>query len=199
MKIGLIFECGPMGADKQVCEFLAKKLKPADSFVCKTLDNKDALLNDAANVAKGLFEIEACDRVLIIWDLRPSWPDMKQKPCRNAERQKLLAEIQAQGIAAKQVYLVCIEQELESWLLADHDAINAFLSTPAHRCSIATKVKRPDAENNPKSRMMNYFKQGRGLRYDDRVHAIRVIQQECLDISKLRKSASFTRFEAKLH
>lgn len=198
MKIGLIFECGPQGADKQVCEYLAKKIRPDAEYVSKTLDNKDNLLNQAAEVAKGLIEIDLCDRVLIIWDLRPSWPDMKTKPCRWAERQKLLADLQANMLQNKAIFLICIEQEFESWLLADKDAVNSFLSRPAHIYSGATTVSRPDNEKNPKSRMMGYFKAARGCKYDDKVHAIGIIKQECLNLKKLRRSNSFGRFESKL-
>lgn len=198
MKIGLIFECGPQGADKQVCEYLAKIIRPNAEYVSKTLDNKDNLLNQAAEVAKGLIEIDLCDRVLIIWDLRPSWPDMKTKPCRRAERQKLLNDLQVNRLQDQSIFLVCIEQEFESWLLADKDAVNSFLSRATRPYSGANTVKHPDNENNPKSRMMKYFKEARGFKYDDKVHAIGIIKQGCLSLKKLRRSVSFSRFESKL-
>ncbi|MDP2832153.1 MAG: hypothetical protein Q8Q28_02410 [Pseudomonadota bacterium] len=46
--------------------------------------------------------------------------------------------------------------------------------------------------------MINHFKQARGWRYDDKVHAVKVMSQEQPDWRKLRRSASFERFEAKL-
>ena len=198
MNIGLIFECGPQGADKQVCEYLAKKINPDAEYLSKTLDNKDNLLNQAAEIAKGLIKIDQCDRVLIIWDLRPSWPDMKTKPCRFAERQRLLSDLQASGLQNQSISLVCIEQEFESWLLADKDAVNSFLSRPTHTYNGATTVSRPDNEKNPKSRMIKYFKEARGFKYDDKVHAIGIVKQECLSLKKLRRSVSFSRFENKL-
>ncbi|WP_047537696.1 hypothetical protein [Methylotenera versatilis] len=44
------------------------------------------------------------------------------------------------------------------WLLADKDAVNSFLSRPAHIYSGAITVGRPDNEKNPKSRMMGTLK-----------------------------------------
>ena len=50
--IGLIFECGPQGADKQVCEYLIKHFKPTVTISSRTLDNKENLLRDAATMTK---------------------------------------------------------------------------------------------------------------------------------------------------
>jgi len=79
MKVGFIFECGPQGADKQVCEYLAAQIRPGIMPVSRTLDNKANLLKDAGKVAAALLA-EGCERVLIVWDLRPAWPDKKHKP-----------------------------------------------------------------------------------------------------------------------
>jgi hypothetical protein len=67
MKIGFIFECGPGGADKQVCEYLARKLLSAVQCISRTLDNKANLLKDAGRVAAALLA-DGCERVLIVWD-----------------------------------------------------------------------------------------------------------------------------------
>ena len=196
MSIGFIFECGPKGADKQVCEYLAGQLKPGRKIVSRTMDNKLKLLEGAASVAKKLLQ-EGCERVLIVWDLRPAWPDKKDKPCRAKERQILLDGLKKEGLQNAPVYLVCIEQELESWLLASDHSISAFLSTPAHPYQ-ARRVKRPDREANPKAAMNNHFMAARGTRYEDRVHAIKVLKATVLDWKRLQQSASFARFERKL-
>ena len=84
MTIGLILECGPQGADKLVCEYLASKLRPNVPVVSRTMDDKPNLLSNAAKAA-ALLLADGCERVLIIWDLRPAWPDTANKPCRAAE------------------------------------------------------------------------------------------------------------------
>ncbi|MDD5033895.1 MAG: DUF4276 family protein [Methylococcaceae bacterium] len=196
MKVGFIFECGPQGADKQVCEYLAAQIKLGVTPVSRTLDNKTNLLKDAGKVAAALLA-EGCERVLIVWDLRPAWPDKKYKPCRKAERDTILASIGNAGIARSPVFLVCIEQELESWLLADEAKISAYLSTDAHAYS-AKRVRNPDQVPNPKSMMMSHFKAARGWRYEDRTHAVKVLQSGAMDLKKLRRSPTFARFENKL-
>ena len=196
MTIGFIFECGPQGADKQVCEYLAGQLKPGKKIISQTMDNKLKLLEGAAAVAKKLLE-QGCERVLIVWDLRPAWPDKKDKPCRAKERQTLLDGLQKEGLQDAPVYLVCIEQELESWLLASDHAISAFLSRPAHPYQ-ANRVRRPDHEANPKAVMNNHFKAARGTQYEDRVHAVNILKAAPPDWNRLRRSVSFARFEAKL-
>lgn len=198
MTLGLIFECGPQGADKQVCEYLAQHIKPGVKVSSKTLDNKDNLLRDAGKVAAQLLK-DGCTCVLIVWDLRPAWPDKKHKPCRHAERQSLLTRLGEAGLPANApVHLVCIEQELESWLLANERAINALLSTDAHAYT-APRVKKPDAVAQPKATMIEHFKTARGWRYDDKVDAIRVLKAADIDLARLRRSMSFGRFESKLN
>lgn len=95
------------------------------------------------------------------------------------------------------VYLVCIEQELESWVLADEKNISDFLSTVTRPCT-AKRARKPDEVQNPKSVMMNHFKTARGSRYDDKIHAIKILSKNPPNWKKLRRSASFARFENKL-
>ena len=196
MKVGFIFECGPQGADKQVCEYLASQIRPGVIPVSRTLDNKANLLKDAGKVAVALLA-EGCERVLIVWDLRPAWPDKKHKPCRKAEREAILAAVANAEIARAPVFLVCVEQELESWLLADEAKISAYLSTDAHHYA-AKRERTPDHVGNPKAVMMNHFRNARGLRYEDRTHAIKILQSGDMDLKKLRRSPTFARFESKL-
>lgn len=196
MSVGFVFECGPQGADKQVCEYLAEQLLPGIQFISRTMDNKLKLLDGAAEIAKDLLA-DGCERVLIVWDLRPAWPDKKDKPCRAAERQTLLDALVKQELQDMPVYLVCVEQELESWLLSSEHAISAYLSTPAHAYE-AKKVKKPDRERQPKAVMNNYFQEARGRPYEDRVHAVSVLKAAPLDLRRLRRSVSFARFESKL-
>ena len=197
MKIGFIFECGPQGADKCVCEYLASQLRPGVQLVSRTLDNKPNLLSEAGKVAAQLFA-DGCQCVLIVWDLRPAWPDKKHKPCRHNERLAVLQALAQAGITVTQpVHLVCIEQELESWVLADEKNISDFLSTPTRQYT-AKKVSKPDQVQNPKSLMMNHFKTARGVRYDDRIHAVKILSQNPPNLKKLSRSPSFARFENKL-
>lgn len=196
MTIGLILECGPQGADQLVCEYLATQLRPGVAVVSSTMDNKPNLLSNAAKAAT-LLLADGCERVLIVWDLRPAWPDRANKPCRAAERQTLLNSLGKAGLQGRPVYLVCVEQELESWLLADETKLSGFLSTQTRPHSVA-RVRKPDRVGNPKSVVMNHFKEAQGWRYEDRVHAIKVVRHDAPNWARLRQSDSFARFEAKL-
>jgi hypothetical protein len=196
VRIGFIFECGPAGADQQVCEYLARKLLPGVECISRTLDKKVHLLNDAGRVAAALLA-DGCDRVLIVWDLRPAWPDKKHKPCRRIERVALLEILDKVGIADQSIFLVCIEQELESWLLADERKLAKHLSTSAHQYTVP-KVRHPDREQQPKATVINHFKAARGWRYNDKVDAVRVVSRGEPAWDRLRRSQSFARFERKI-
>lgn len=195
--IGMIFECGPQGADKQVCEYLAQRIRPGVKIRSKPLDNKENLLRDAGRVAAQLLG-EGCSCVLIIWDLRPAWPDKGERPCRHAERAAVLKVLQEAGVSPTgPVALLCVEQELESWLLANERALSAHLSTDAHPYRVA-RVKSPDQVQQPKAAVIEHFKRARGWRYDDKVDALKVLRADELGLVRLRRSVSFARFEAKL-
>ncbi|MFM2058684.1 MAG: hypothetical protein RLY71_3069 [Pseudomonadota bacterium] len=56
----------------------------------------------------------------------------------------------------------------------------------------------PDAYQQPKAVVIEHFKRARGWRYDDKVDALKVLRADELDLGRLRRSASFARFEAKL-
>lgn len=195
--IGMIFECGPEGADRQVCEYLAKHIRPGIEIRSRTLGSKVDLLRDAG-IAAALLLKDGCACVMVVWDLRPAWPDKTNRPCRHDERQTVLMRLAEAGVSPHApVYLICIEQELESWLLANERAINALLSTPTHPY-VGSKVKVPDSVVQPKSEMLKHFKKARGWRYDDKVDAIRVLNASAIDMQRMRRSTSFARFEAKL-
>lgn len=61
----MIFECGPAGADKKVCEHLARQLQLELEIMSVTLDNKPRLISDCGRAAAQLLR-DGCDRVLII-------------------------------------------------------------------------------------------------------------------------------------
>ncbi len=145
----------------------------ACDFAC--LDNKMRLLDEAAPAAAKLLAT-GCERVLIVWDLMPAWPDKDEAPCRHAERQRLLVSLAAARLRDKPIYLVCVERQLESWLLADAEKLGEFLSTDAHAYKAIAVVKDPDREPDPKAAVISHFKHARGWRYLDSRDAVRVVK-----------------------
>src|SRR5947209_5078994 len=131
MKIGMVFECGPNGADKKVYEYLAKQLDPDIMIVSSTLGSKPRLIELCGTEAEALLEIAGCERVIIVWDLYPPWQKRRQRPCRFHDCKLIKDSLMKAGLTERQlqrVHLVCIEKELETFLLADKSAIEAYLS-----------------------------------------------------------------------
>lgn len=195
MKFGMVFECGPQGADRIVCPELAKRINPEVEIRFRTLNNKPDLIELCGSAAAQLID-DGCRKVFIMWDLRPAWPDRKSKPCMKEERQAMLASLKLSGVDLAVVYLVCIQYELEAWLIADERAQSTVLSRDAHPVRVKRR-KNVHSFKNPKSLLNNLFKQNIGRRYVDRKDAGRIVSA-MPDLERLRKVASFKRFEDKL-
>ncbi len=199
MKIGFIFECGPDGPDVQVCRHLVHKLDPAIQFIPSTLDNKKKLVEDCGPVAKAL--LSECEKVIIVWDLYPAWREKGMKPCRHEDRQGIFQSLQAERVDLDKVFLVCIREELEAWLLADYRAVTAMLKPlkRPHPVGRISRFSNPDRIKNPKKRLTKIFTQelGVGRRYIDYRHAIMLVR-EITDFSRIRRSDSFKRFALKV-
>src|SRR5216684_2159796 len=111
MKVGMIFECGPDGADLQVCKHLARLLQPEIEIAHVTLDNKSRLVAECGSAVARLLN-ERCERVVIVWDLHPPWRSNREKPCRREDREAILNSLTRAGVRSSHVFLVCIEEEL---------------------------------------------------------------------------------------
>ncbi|HAJ62784.1 MAG TPA: hypothetical protein DCP31_29085 [Cyanobacteria bacterium UBA8543] len=195
MKVGMIFECGPDGADKKVCEHLARMIQPDIEISSVTLDNKPNLLCECGMAAAQLLT-DGCDRIIIVWDLHPPWREKKQPPCRKEDRAAIINSLANAGVTSPHVYLVCIEEELEAWLLADGRAISAVLSKPTHPVKVKDK-KNLEGIKNPKKQLNKIFQENTGRPYVDRQHA-KMIVEKLEDLNKLRRSVTFVRFAEKV-
>jgi hypothetical protein len=193
MKVGMIFECGPDGADKKVCEYLAGKLLPNIEITSITLDVKPNLISECGNAAAGLLG-QGCERIVIVWDLYPSWRVKGQTPCRKEDRENIAKSLLEAGVVSPNVYLVCIEQELEAWLLADGRAVSQCLSSAAHRVKVKDK-KDTEKLTNPKGQLKRLFKQ-HGKDYTEAIHAQQIVRA-LPDLTKIKKCATFVRFAVK--
>lgn len=193
MKVGMIFECGPQGADLKVCEYLAKQIKPDIQIKSVTLDNKKNLVAECGKAAQ-LLLAGGCDQVVIVWDLYPSWHE--QAPCRKKDREDIMRSLKAADANIANVFLVCIEAELETWLLADNRAINTVLSKPYRPVRIK-RMRQTEQIPNPKKYMMQIFRQNGGKPYNDLIHAVQIVKA-MPDLKRLRKIDAFRRFERKL-
>ncbi len=189
-----MFECGPDGADKKVCEYLARKIDPNLDVISVPLDNKPSLIEKCGSTAQMLFK-QGCERVLILWDLYPPWKT-KQKPCRKFDCDEIKRNLKKAGVSLDLVYLICIEQELEAWLISDGRAVSAVISNSNHPVKISD-VKKSERVDNPKKVLNKHFAQYHGRPYVDRYHAVK-IAEAFPDFNRVRRCPSFSRFESKL-
>ena len=194
MKVGMIFECGPFGADKAVCEHLIYRIKPDMQIVSETLDNKPKLIAQCGDVAASLLDAR-CERVVIIWDLYPPWRERGVKPCRKEDRENIMLSLQKADADSTKVALVCIEEELEAWLLADERAISKVLSKP-HRPVRVDRRKRVGRIPNPKGLLRDIFRQNGGRSYNEIIDAVKIVSS-MPNLNRLKKVDTFRRFALK--
>ncbi|HRF97762.1 MAG TPA: DUF4276 family protein [Aggregatilineales bacterium] len=191
MKVGLIVEGL---ADIRVCEHFIRQFAPDVTFGRSvSLINKPKLIANCGESASILLE-QGCERVVIIWDLYPPWGEKGEKPCRKEDREAILDSLKKASVPPEKVFLVCIENELETWLLYDMSAIEQLLSRPTYPVRLK-KLKRPQEIPSPKSYLMRLFKQ-HGREYTDYEDAIKIARN--INISRLRKCETFVRFALKV-
>lgn len=199
MKIGFIFECGKEGPDIQVCRHLVRQLNPEIEFIPSALDNKPNLIEQCGPVAKVL--LKECERVAIIWDLYPAWREKGIRPCRREDRVAIFQSLNAENVDRKKVALICIREELEAWLLADHRAVSILLRQlkDPHPIGRITQFKRPDNIKNPKAVLNKIFNKelGSNRKYVDYQHALQ-IAKNITDFQRIKRSESFKRFALKV-
>jgi hypothetical protein len=109
--------------------------------------------------------------------------------------------LQAEEVDLDKVFLVCIKEMLEAWLLADHRAVTAMLQPLKHPHPVSriSRFSNPDSIRNPKKRLTRIFTQELGprRRYVDYRHAL-LIARQIADFTKIRRSNSFQRFRSKV-
>lgn len=195
MKIGMIFECGPQGADIHVCTILARKISADITIVSVPLGNKRKLIEECG-VAAATLLASGCQRVIIVWDLYPAWRENGAHPCRHEDRESIFESLDTAGVNINHVALVCIEEELEAWLLADGRALSQCLSRRTHRVTVRDQ-RDCERVRNPKGALMKIYKQHTGMPYSDLAHARR-IASAIPDLTRLRRVPAFVRFMQKV-
>jgi len=163
------------------------------------LVKKPYLLQQCGEWTAGLLD-KGFDRVLIIWDLYPAWREAGVNPCRREDREVIFGALEKAGVATAQIEaqigLVCIQEELEAWLIADGRALSAVLSTQVHPVRVRN-VRNPEQIKNPKKALMRKFKEHTGRPYSDLFHAIKIVRA-LPDLNRLNRLETFSRFCRKL-
>jgi len=152
------------------------------------------LLTNCGNAPKNLLQ-KGCQYVIMAWDLYPA--HSRQRPSKGIDEQKIMASLDMAGVDRDKVSLVCVVQELESWLLADRRALAKVLESQNHPLpqNFMRRVRRPDEVSNPKARLRAIFSEARGSFYSyvDHYHALE-IASAAPDCKYLNNSKSFVRF-----
>jgi hypothetical protein len=193
MKYGMLFECGPMGADLMVCTHLAKMLRPEVQIVPVTLDNKPKMIERCGEACASLIA-EGCEQVIIVWDLYPPWRDTR--PSRDEDRSRIYQSLERAAVSLDNVHLVCITEELEAWLLADGRALSAVFSRGGRNIQVPHN-KKSDRVQNPKQKLDKMFRENIGIRYSDIKHAAWIVKA-LPDLERLQRICSFERYSTKL-
>ena len=195
MKLGLVLECDAGGPDELVFKCVAQRLAPGTEVKPITVGKKKGIFERGVETARDLIDVDECDLVLIVWDLKPLWEDenVAAKSCKDevAELRKGLAALEPE--TQKKIRLLCLTWELETWLIADERAVRAYLSTETHQAKF--KAKSPQSKSDPKSVLNSACKSARGERcgYIGYREAIRIAQL-WEDTSQVGTIDSFKRF-----
>ena len=194
MRVGMIFECADEGPDLKVCAHLAKRISPDIVVVPDALGNKRNLLDMCGESAAALLA-DGCEKVLIIWDLYPSFK-RKQDPCRHNDKQLISESLNAANVDLDRIELICIEAELETWLVADYRAVRDVIRQRSPNARIG-RLKQSLKSNDPKEILDRLFRQHTKRPYQPHRHAAQIVNA-LPDLRRLQQLESFRRFESKL-
>lgn len=195
-KLGLVLECAREGADEKVLRCLTRRLAPTTVLAppaCMT--SKELLMNNGAEAAEQLLSAEHCDRVFIVWDLKPAWEEEEQHLTHAEEISLMEGKLAALGIQ-DDVDLFCLVHMLETWVIADDRAVSAHLSRPTRAFNFR-RVLHPEAHTDPKALLISSFTASRRGTYRDHTDAVRIIQKSP-DTTRLRRTSTFTSLLQKL-
>ena len=156
MKIGFVFECGPDGGDMKVLKHLTSLIVPDATFDYETLSVKTTLLSESGKAVKRLLD-DGCEKVFIVWDLFPAWREDKGKPCRHEDKEAIKTYFNSKGLSENDVIFLCLEAELEAWLIADGRVLNSYFSKPHRPVDRIKNEKNPDKVKDPKGKLIGLF------------------------------------------
>ena len=194
MKLGLVLECDTGGPDELVLTCFARRLCWGITVQPTSLGDKPTVFSRGAEAARNLIEINRCDLVLIVWDLKPYFEG--PPPARRCEDEAAMMLERLKTVPTPtraKIKLLCLTWEIETWLLADDAAVRAHLSTGAHGANF--RCSAPMSKSDAKATLDRACKAHRGRHrgYDDFHEAI-LIACQITRTNKVRRVPSFARF-----
>lgn len=198
MKIGMIVEGSLDGADEKVYNYLARQLRADINVEALALGSKPRLIEHCGVAAKALLEVNRCEAVIVIWDHYPAWRRRGEKPCIVEDCGLIRDSLSEADLTSQQlqcVHLICIKHELETFLLADKQAIKRYLTSIKDRpCRI--NLRHPETYTDPKDPLNNLFYQHIHRGYKGWLDAEEIIK--LANIDELWRCSSFERFADKV-
>ena len=190
MKLGLILESPPNGTDYQVYELVVRKLRSDIEITITGCHDKKNLISECGEMAKLLLDNDDCDSVAIVWDLMPTWGG---RPCRHNDKEAITASLRSAGVDLSKVKLICIEPELEGWLIADGRALTAYKTQICHPHPIKTfRDRNVQGNSNESKKIISKYL---GHKYSEMTEA-KKITAKITDFDRVaRKHKSFKRFK----
>ena len=196
MRLGLIVEGI---SDREVCEHILSEIEKRTSF---SIDVEASPIGDFRTLKRECAPTAAQflrsnrEHVIILWDLYPRWGDKDRTCARDVAEIK--RNLKHAGVDLAKITLICIDKELETWLLADERALGKMLSSPEHKVRVP-RIKNPSSHTNPKKHMDRIFRKYKSKfpQYNPNEHAIKIAElvENC---SRVEKIPSFARFVNKI-
>ena len=155
------------------------------------LGNKRNLLDACGESAEALLKI-GCEKVIIIWDLYPSFKH-DADPCRHNDKESIYESLIMAGVTSDNVELTCIEAELETWLVADYRAVRDVIRSWAPNAQIG-RLKRSMESNDPKDILDRLFREHAKRPYQPHLHAEKIIKA-LPNLRQLNRVESFRRLK----
>lgn len=193
MKIGFVLECSPGGPDAIVYPFVANKICPALQIEKpETLKDKKTLLQEAPLVAKTLLET-GCQKVFVIWDKKPRWKDDAGN-C-NTDKSTIEEGLANLQVSLNDIYLVCIDEMLESWMIADGDGVTNWINSKTTHKIKAFGDHKKSEQSAPKERIKAYLKDNFGKwQYNDYDDNFDIVKQLSNFTKAIKYNPSFGGF-----
>lgn len=189
MKAGFIFECQKGGPDEQIYIQVALDICSSLNILpenISTLGSKRAVFNDCAEDVKVMLD-SGCNYVFIIWDRMPKWGGVGD--CE-AEKQELTQHLTSVGIDISKVILCCIDEMLESWLIADGRGVTNYFKKFDSRSRKFRDHKKQAEQSSPKERLKLF-----NARYNEYNDNFGILMELKKDYSRAAKwNASFGHF-----
>src|SRR5713226_6597458 len=91
-RVGILVECGRDGLEVHLCRRICALLRDQHGAAFEErivpMDNKKRLLEEGVAASANLLG-EGFDRVIILWDEEPAWPNKEESLCWHLEREQV--------------------------------------------------------------------------------------------------------------